>query len=84
VLDGLKPVTVGAPGTTRSATYVTRIWRRKRSCHDTFLKVRALRDAGTAMPQIARRVTINTGKNASRYPFVASLHRALAGVATIA
>jgi len=51
---------------------------------DTFLQVRALRDAGTAMPQIARRVTINTAKTAGRYPFVASLYRALAGVATIA
>ena len=47
-------------------------------------QVRALRDAGTAMPQIARRVTINTGKNAGRYPFVGSLYRALAEVATIA
>jgi hypothetical protein len=63
---------------------VTRIWRRRRSCHDTFLQVRALRDAGTAMRQIARRVTINTGKNAGRHPFIASLCRALAEVATIA
>jgi len=29
VLDELKSMTVGAPGPTRSITYVTRIWRRR-------------------------------------------------------
>ena len=46
--------------------------------HDTLLYVRALRDAGTPMPKIARTVTINTGKNAGGHPSVASLYRALA------
>ena len=46
--------------------------------------IRALREAGTPMPKIGRTVTINTGKNAGRYPFVGSLYRALAEVATIA
>jgi len=31
VLDELKSITLGAPCTTRSVTYVTRIWRRRRT-----------------------------------------------------
>jgi DNA invertase Pin-like site-specific DNA recombinase len=46
--------------------------------HDTLLDVRALREAGIPMPKIARKVTINTGKNAGSHPSVASLYRALA------
>ena len=45
--------------------------------HDTFLYVRALRETGTPMPQIACTVTINTGKNAGSHPSVAFLYRAL-------
>ena len=46
--------------------------------------IRALREAGTPMPKIARTVTINTGKNAGRHPSVASLYRALAEAGPVA
>jgi Resolvase, N terminal domain len=46
--------------------------------------IRALREAGTPMPKIARTGTINTGKNAGNHPSVASLYRALAEAANIA
>ena len=46
--------------------------------------IRALREAGTPMPKIARTVTINTGKSAGSHPSVASLYRALAEAAPVA
>jgi DNA invertase Pin-like site-specific DNA recombinase len=39
---------------------------------------RALRDKGTPMPGIVKKLTIKTGKNADKHPSVASLYRALA------
>ena len=39
---------------------------------------RALRDKGTPVPEIAKKLTIKTGKNAGQHPSVASLYRALA------
>ncbi|MCW2931750.1 MAG: hypothetical protein JWM19_2712 [Actinomycetia bacterium] len=41
----------------------------------------ALRDKGVPMPEIARKLTIKSGKNAGRPPSVASLYRALAEAA---
>ncbi|MFD3733757.1 hypothetical protein ACFWVE_20780, partial [Streptomyces sp. NPDC058632] len=38
----------------------------------------ALEDKGIPVPEIAKKLTIKTGKNAGRSPSVASLHRALA------
>ncbi|WP_235619131.1 recombinase family protein [Embleya scabrispora] len=38
----------------------------------------ALKDKGVPVPEIARKLTIKTGKNAGRHPSVASLYRALA------
>ena len=38
----------------------------------------ALKDKGVAVPDIAKKLTIKTGKNAGRHPSVASLYRALA------
>jgi hypothetical protein len=40
---------------------------------------RALRDAGTPIPEIAGKLTIKTSKNVGRHPSVASIYRALAG-----
>lgn len=48
---------------------------------DMLVFVRALRDQGVPMREIARKVTIKTGKNAGRHPSVASLYRALADAA---
>src|SRR6266496_961462 len=45
---------------------------------DDALFARALRDKGTPMPDIVKKLTIKTGKNAGRHPSVASLYRALA------
>jgi DNA invertase Pin-like site-specific DNA recombinase len=45
---------------------------------DSLLFARALRDAGTPVPEIAKKLTIKTGKNAGKHPSVASLYRALA------
>lgn len=45
---------------------------------DDVLFARALRDTGTPMPDIAKKLTIKTGKNAGQHPSVASLYRALA------
>ncbi len=42
------------------------------------LFARALRDKGTPMPDIVKKLTIKTGKNAGQHPSVASLYRALA------
>lgn len=39
---------------------------------------RALRDQGTAMPNIVKKLTITTGKNTGQHPSIASLYRALA------
>jgi hypothetical protein len=45
---------------------------------DDVLLARALRDKGTPMPDIVKKLTIKTGKNASHHPSVAALYRALA------
>ncbi|SEO83799.1 recombinase family protein [Amycolatopsis saalfeldensis] len=45
---------------------------------DDVLFARALRDKGTPMPDIVKKLTIKTGKNAGDHPSVASLYRALA------
>lgn len=45
---------------------------------DTLIFARALRDRGLAIPEIAKKLTIKTGKNAGKHPSVASLYRALA------
>jgi DNA invertase Pin-like site-specific DNA recombinase len=45
---------------------------------DMVLFARALREKGTPMPDIAKKLTIKSGKNAGRHPSVASLYRALA------
>ncbi len=42
------------------------------------LFARALRDNGTPMPDIVKKLIIKTGKNAGQHPSVASLYRALA------
>ncbi|MGP8304374.1 hypothetical protein ACTPOK_42070 [Streptomyces inhibens] len=38
----------------------------------------ALKDKGVPVPEIAKKITIKTGKNAGRHPSVASLYRAFA------
>jgi hypothetical protein len=43
-----------------------------------FLFARALKDKGTLIPEIAKKLSIKTGKNAGKHPSVASLYRALA------
>jgi len=40
----------------------------------------ALKDKGVPVPEIAKKLTIKTGKNAGKSPSVASLYRALAEV----
>ena len=45
---------------------------------DSLIYARALRDAGTPVPEIAGKLTIKTGKNTGRHPSVASVYRALA------
>ena len=45
---------------------------------DDVLLARALREKGTPMPDIVKKLTIKTGKNAGQHPSVASLYRALA------
>jgi len=45
---------------------------------DMLLFARALRDRGTPMLEITKKLVIKTGKNAGRHPSVASLYRALA------
>ncbi|EGX60675.1 MULTISPECIES: recombinase family protein [Streptomyces] len=45
---------------------------------DSLLLARALKDRGVPVPEIAKKLTIKTGKNAGRHPSVASLYRALA------
>jgi DNA invertase Pin-like site-specific DNA recombinase len=45
---------------------------------DNVLFARALRDKGVPMPDIVKKLTIKTGKNAGQHPSVASLYRALA------
>jgi hypothetical protein len=44
---------------------------------DMLLFTPALKDAGTSVPKIARKLTIKTGKNMGRHPSVESLYRAL-------
>lgn len=44
---------------------------------DMILFARALRDAGTPVPQIAQKLVIKTGKNTGSHPSVASVYRAL-------
>jgi DNA invertase Pin-like site-specific DNA recombinase len=45
---------------------------------DDVLFARALRDNGTPMPDIVKKLIIKTGQNAGQHPSVASLYRALA------
>ncbi|ARH89169.1 MULTISPECIES: recombinase family protein [Streptomyces] len=45
---------------------------------DMLLFAQALRDKGTPVPEIAKKLTIKTGKNAGKHPSVASLYRAFA------
>jgi len=45
---------------------------------DMLIFARALRDKGVPVPEIAKKLTIKTGKNAGKRPSVASLYRALA------
>jgi DNA invertase Pin-like site-specific DNA recombinase len=45
---------------------------------DMLLFARALKDKGIAIPEIAKKLSIKTGKNAGKHPSVASLYRALA------
>ncbi len=45
---------------------------------DMLLFARALREAGTPVPEIAKKLTIKAGKNTGKHPSVASLYRALA------
>jgi hypothetical protein len=45
---------------------------------DDVLFARALREKGTPMPDIVKKLTIKTGRNAGQHPSVASLYRALA------
>jgi hypothetical protein len=42
------------------------------------LFARALKDKGVPVPEIAKKLTIKTGKNAGQHPSVASVYRALA------
>jgi hypothetical protein len=46
---------------------------------DMLTFARALRDKGVAMPEIAKKLTIVTGKNAGNSPSVTSFYRPLAG-----
>ncbi|WP_381562705.1 recombinase family protein [Streptomyces eurythermus] len=45
---------------------------------DSLLFARALKNKGVPVPEIAKKLTIKTGKNAGKNPSVASLYRALA------
>nr|WP_256114333.1 recombinase family protein [Streptomyces sp. MnatMP-M27] len=45
---------------------------------DSLLFARALKDRGVPVPEIAKKLTIKTGKNTGKHPSVASLYRALA------
>lgn len=45
---------------------------------DMLIFARALKDKGVPVPEIAKKLTIKTGKNAGKHPSVASLYRALA------
>nr|WP_234327949.1 recombinase family protein [Streptomyces sp. NRRL F-2664] len=45
---------------------------------DMLLFARALKDRGVPVPEIAKKLTIKTGKNAGQHPSVASVYRALA------
>ncbi|WP_433411241.1 recombinase family protein [Microtetraspora malaysiensis] len=45
---------------------------------DMLTFAQALKDKGVPVPEIAKKITIKTGKNAGRHPSVASLYRAFA------
>ncbi|MFF4575943.1 hypothetical protein [Streptomyces sp. NPDC001410] len=45
---------------------------------DMLTFARALKDKGVPVPEIAKKLTIKTGKNAGQHPSVASVYRALA------
>ncbi|WP_307811920.1 recombinase family protein [Streptomyces sp. HB-N217] len=45
---------------------------------DMLLFARALKDRGVPVPEIAKKLTIKTGKNVGQHPSVASVYRALA------
>jgi len=44
---------------------------------DSAIYARALRDAGTPVPEIVKKLTIKTGKNTGQHPSLASVYRAL-------
>ncbi|HEY5879675.1 MAG TPA: recombinase family protein [Nakamurella sp.] len=46
---------------------------------DSLIYAKALHVAGTPVPDIAKKLTIKTGKNAGQHPSVASVYRAIAG-----
>lgn len=48
---------------------------------DDVLFARALRDKGTPMPDIVKKLTIKTGKNVGQHPSIATLYRVLAETA---
>ena len=43
---------------------------------DSLIHARALQAAGTRVPDIAEKLTINTGKNVDRHPSVVPVYRA--------
>lgn len=45
---------------------------------DDMFFARVLRDKGSPVPDIVKKLTIRTGKNAGQHPSVASLYRAIA------
>jgi hypothetical protein len=51
---------------------------------DMLLFARALKDRGVPVPEIAKKLTIKTGKNAGQHPSVASVYRALAEAEALA
>lgn len=56
---------------------------RPRVFDDTMIaQARKLRDEGLPVPEIARRLTIRSGRNAGRHPSIASVYRALAESST--
>jgi hypothetical protein len=62
----------------RESPYAPFLFRLDHRSPGDVLFARALRDKGTPMPDIVKKLTIKTGKNAGQYPSVASLYRALA------
>ncbi|MFG2949874.1 hypothetical protein [Streptomyces adustus] len=65
-------------GQVAAATKSNHGGRPKVIADDSLLFARALEDRGVPVPEIAKKLTIKTGKNAGKNPSVASLYRALA------